>query len=163
MVDTARRGKSCPASRRRPNLRYSAIDLGRQAASVVSGSHLGSSPVQVLICDDDWRLRRLYGRHFKWAGAEVIEASDGRQCIDLARSENPDLIVLDLFMPKSGGLSTLPYLRELCDIPVLVVTAYAAGEVFDRSRKLGATACFTKPGFLAQIPEIVEEYSSASL
>ena len=120
--------------------------------------------MQVLICDDDWRLRRLYGRHFEWAGADVIEASDGRQCIDLARSEDPDLIVLDLFMPKSGGLSALPHLREAFGyIPVLVVTAYAAGEVFDRSRKLGATACFSKPGFLAQIPEIVEEYSRVNL
>lgn len=120
--------------------------------------------MQVLICDDDWRLRRLYGQHFQWAGMDVIEASDGRQCIDLAQSEKPDLIVLDLSMPKWGGLATLPHLREVCsDIPVVVVTAYATAQILDRSRKLGATACFTKPGFLAQIPDVVEEYGRASL
>ncbi len=119
--------------------------------------------MQVLICDDDWRLRRLYRQHFQWAGTDVIEASDGIQCVDLAQSEHPDLIVLDLSMPKRGGLSALPHLREHCsDIPVLVVTSHAAGEIFDRSRKLGATACFTKPGFLAQIPDVVDQYGTAS-
>lgn len=119
--------------------------------------------VQVLICDDDWRLRRLYRRHFQWEGMDVIEASDGRQCIDLAQSEQPALIVLDLSMPRQGGLSTLPHLRELCShIPVVVVTTHASDQIFDRSRKLGAAACFTKPGFLAQIPDVVEEYAKAS-
>ena len=120
--------------------------------------------MHVLICDDDWRLRRLYRQHFQWAGAEVIEASDGRQCLDLAEAEHPDLIVLDLSMPIWGGLSTLPQLHEhFADIPVLVVTAHAASEIFRRSRELGATECFTKPGFLAHIPEVVDRYSKSSL
>ena len=115
--------------------------------------------MQVLICDDDWRLRRLYGQQFQWAGVGVIEASDGSQCVDLAQREHPDLIVLDLSMPTQGGLSTLPRLRNACsDIPVVVVTAHASVEIFDRSRRLGATACFAKPGFLARIPDVVAEY-----
>ena len=119
--------------------------------------------MQVLICDDDWRLRRLYRQHFQWAGTDVIEAANGVQCIDLAQSEHPDLIVLDLSMPTQGGLSALPQLRDNCsDIPVLVVTTHAAVEIFDRSRRLGAAACFTKPGFLAQIPAVVNQYRKAS-
>lgn len=119
--------------------------------------------MQVLICDDDWRLRRLYGQQFQWAGTEVIEAADGKQCVALAQSEQPDLIVLDLSMPRRGGLATLPHLRDLCsDIPVVVVTTYAYQEIFDRSRALGAAACFTKPGFLAHIPEVVEAYGKPS-
>ena len=118
----------------------------------------------MLICDDDWRLRRLYARQFEWAGVDVIEASDGRQCLDLAQSERPDLIVLDLSMPTWGGLRTLPHLRERCaNIPVVVVTTYAAQEIFDRSRDLGARACFAKPGFLAHIPDVVEEFAKPSL
>jgi two-component system response regulator AtoC len=119
--------------------------------------------VRALICDDDWRLRRLYRFEFEMAGLEVVEASNGGECMDLVQNEPPDLIVLDLHMPKRTGLSALPQLRECCpDTPVLVVTAYAAVEVFARSRKLGATACYSKPGFLAKIPEVVNRYCATS-
>lgn len=117
-------------------------------------------PVPILICDDDPRLRLLYRQEFEWAGVDVIEAADGDQCIEVAVREQPELIVLDLAMPKRGGLSALPELRRRCpDTPVLVVTAHAAVEVLSRSRELGATACFSKPGFLARIPEVVERYA----
>ena len=117
-------------------------------------------PVSTLICDDDPRLRLLYRQEFEWAGVEVVEAADGDQCIEVAWRERPDLIVLDLAMPKRSGLSALPELRRCFpDTPVLVVTAHAAVEVLARSRELGATACYSKPGFLARIPEVVERYS----
>jgi CheY-like chemotaxis protein len=120
-------------------------------------------PVPTLICDDDPRLRLLYRQEFEWAGVDVVEAADGDQCIEVALREHPDLIVLDLAMPKRGGLSALPELRRCCpDTPVLVVTAHAAVEVLSRSRELGATACFSKPGFLARIPEVVERYALAA-
>ena len=116
--------------------------------------------MRTLICDDDVRMRRLYRSEFELAGVEVIEASNGPECVELVQREHPDLVVLDLNMPRGGGLSALPQLREhRSNIPVIVVTAHAAVEVFERSRKLGATACFTKPGFLARIPEVVDRYS----
>ncbi len=112
-----------------------------------------------LICDDDWRLRLLYRQEFECAGVEVIEAGDGEQCIEVARREQPDLIVLDLSMPRRGGLSALPELRLCCPgTPVVVVTAHAAVEVFSRTRELGATACYSKPGFLARIPDVVARF-----
>lgn len=118
--------------------------------------------VPTLICDDDPRLRLLYRQEFEWAGVEVVEAGDGDQCIELALRACPELIVLDLAMPKRGGLSALPELRRCCpDTPVVVVTAHAAVEVLSRSRELGATACFSKPGFLARIPEVVARFSLA--
>jgi len=118
--------------------------------------------MSTLICDDDWRLRLLYRQEFEWAGVDVVEAADGDQCIEVAKREHPDLIVLDLAMPRRGGLSALPELR-LCfpDTPVVVVTAHAAVEVLSRTRELGATACYSKPGFLARIPEVVERYGLA--
>ncbi|MGH9177615.1 MAG: response regulator [Acidimicrobiales bacterium] len=117
-----------------------------------------------LICDDDPRLRMLYRQEFEWAGVDVVEASDGDQCIEVAVREQPELIVLDLAMPKRGGLSALPELRRRCPgVPVLVVTAHAAVEVLSRSRELGATACYSKPGFLARIPEVVERFALAGV
>lgn len=118
--------------------------------------------MSTLICDDDWRLRLLYRQEFEWAGVEVLEAGDGDQCIEVARREQPDLIVLDLAMPRRGGLSALPALRVCCpDTPVVVVTAHAAVEVLSRTRELGATACYSKPGFLARIPEVVDRFGLA--
>jgi len=116
-----------------------------------------------LICDDDWRLRLLYRQEFEWAGVDVVEAGDGDQCVEVARREHPELIVLDLAMPRRGGLSALPELRLCCpDTPVVVVTAHAAVEVLSRIRELGATACYSKPGFLARIPDVVERFGLAS-
>ncbi len=121
-----------------------------------------SRSVPTLICDDSPRLRSLYRQEFEWAGVEVLEAGDGDECIEVAVQEHPDLIVLDLAMPKRGGLSALPELRRRCPgTPVVVVTAHAAVEVLSRSRELGATACFSKPGFLARIPDVVERYALA--
>ncbi len=118
------------------------------------------APVPTLICDDDPRLRLPYRQEFEWAGVVVVEAADGDQCIEVALREHPELIVLDLAMPRRSGLSALPELRRrFPDAPVLVVTAHAAVEVLGRSRELGATACYSKPGFLARIPEVVERYA----
>lgn len=112
-----------------------------------------------LICDDDPRLRSLYRQEFEWAGVEVLEAGDGDQCLDVAARHSVELIVLDLAMPRRGGLSILPELRRcLPDTPVVVVTAYAASEVLQRARDLGADDCFSKPGFLARIPDVVDHY-----
>ncbi|HUP69863.1 MAG TPA: response regulator [Acidimicrobiales bacterium] len=112
-----------------------------------------------LLCDDDRRLRALYRMEFEFVGVPVHEVANGDECIEAVTREAPELIVLDLYMPRRGGLSTLPMLRSLLpDVPVLVVTAYAAVEVLRQSLALGATACYTKPGFLARIPEVVERY-----
>lgn len=115
--------------------------------------------MRTLICDDDPRLRSLYRQEFEWTGVDVVEAGDGEQCLEVAARDRIELIVLDLSMPKRGGLSVLPELRRCCpDTPILVVTAYAAAEVFQRARALGADDCFSKPGFLGRIPEVVERY-----
>src|SRR5258708_26853434 len=101
--------------------------------------------VRVLICDDEASIRELYRFAFEQAGAEVGEAADGNECIDTAKRECPDGIVLDLFMPDRHGLSALPELRRECpSAPVLLVSAHAGVEVFARARSLGATACFEK-------------------
>lgn len=112
-----------------------------------------------LLCDDDRRLRALYRMEFEFVGVPVREAANGEECLEMAAQDPPELIVLDLYMPRRGGLSTLPLLRAMLpEVPVLVVTSYAAVEVLRQGLALGATACYTKPGFLARIPEVVERY-----
>jgi len=115
--------------------------------------------VRVLICDDEPSIRELYRFAFEQAGAQVGEAADGDECITAARADYPDVIVLDLFMPRRDGLAALPELRRACPgAPVLMVSAHAGVEVFSRARALGATACFEKGSFLHRIPELVARY-----
>jgi CheY-like chemotaxis protein len=123
----------------------------------------GEGRLRVLVCDDEPDIRALYRAAFEAAGAEVEEAIDGDDAIAAVIRQTPDMVILDLFMPGRDGLSALPELRRNCpQARVLIVSAHAAVEVFNRGRSLGATACFEKPGFLRRIPDLVSRYGSAA-
>lgn len=119
--------------------------------------------MRVLICDDEPAIRQLYRYAFEAQGVDVDEAGDGDECIAAAERAHPNLIVLDLYMPKRDGLSALPELRVCCpEAHVLIVSAHAGVEVFRRGRALGATACFEKLGFLRRIPDVLARYGDAA-
>jgi two-component system nitrogen regulation response regulator NtrX len=119
--------------------------------------------MRVLICDDEDHVRKLFRLGFEAEGAVVDEACDSDECLRLAGENCPDLVILDLFMPRRDGLATLPLLRQRCpDAPVLVVSGRAAVEILEASRARGATACFDKVGFVERIPALVERYCSAA-
>ena len=80
----------------------------------------------ILICDDEPALRELV-RATLSDGYRFAEASDGVLAMELAREVEPDVVILDLMLPRLGGLEVLAQLREderLCDVPVLVITAW---------------------------------------
>ncbi|HVM55603.1 MAG TPA: response regulator [Acidimicrobiales bacterium] len=119
--------------------------------------------MRVLICDDEPAIRLLYRTAMEREGVQVSEAADGIECVDVALATNPDLVILDLYMPRRDGLATLPMLRESCpEAKVLVVSAHAAVEVFEQSRARGATACFDKLSFLPRIPALLARYGTAA-
>jgi CheY-like chemotaxis protein len=118
--------------------------------------------VRVLICDDEAHVRLAFRVAFEDLGVDVIEATDGDDCLVQLAAGCPDLVVLDLFMPDRDGLSTLPDLVRLCDkARVLIVSVNDAAETFSLCRERGATACFDKVSFPARIPRIVEHYGAA--
>jgi CheY-like chemotaxis protein len=108
------------------------------------------SPVQmtrpsVLVCDDEPNLRELI-RVSLGPGWTVREASDGEEALTLARSLEPDLVILDLMMPRLNGLDVLSRLKAdpgLARTRVLVVTAQPASEV--EAREHGADGVIVKP------------------
>lgn len=119
--------------------------------------------MRVLICDDEPAIRLLYRTAIEDEGADVVEAADGVECLEVAAACHPDLVILDLWMPRRDGLSVLPELHTLCpSARVLVVSAHAAVEVFEQSRTRGATACFDKLSFLPRIPALLERYGTAA-
>jgi two-component system KDP operon response regulator KdpE len=78
-------------------------------------------------------------------GYRVVEAHDGLQALDKARTNLPDLIVLDVMMPKLDGFETLEMLREVSNVPVIMLTVRADEEDKVRGLELGADDYITKP------------------
>ena len=84
------------------------------------------SEKKILIVDDEEIVRRVLSSLLKKDGYEVIEAEDGRVGVELAKKEDPDVILMDLTMPVMGGLQACRLLKEdekTKNIPVLVITA----------------------------------------
>jgi CheY-like chemotaxis protein len=100
---------------------------------------------RILICDDEPALRELV-RATLADGYQFAEASDGLLALELARELEPDAVVLDLMLPRLGGLEVLARLQaddRLRDVPVLVITAW--NETREDVLAAGAADFLTKP------------------
>jgi DNA-binding response OmpR family regulator len=99
----------------------------------------------VLVVDDDHTVREVVRRYLQRDGHTVVEATDGFAALELATSGNPDLVVLDLMLPKLSGLEVCRRLRETSTVPVIMLTAL--GEEADRIAGLeyGADDYIVKP------------------
>lgn len=107
---------------------------------------VGEAGARVLIVDDDPASRRLLEVRLRPLGCSVATACDGEQALALAREERPTLILLDLEMPRMGGMQLLQALqREGLEIPAVVVTAYGSIERAVEAMKQGAYDFIPKP------------------
>jgi DNA-binding response OmpR family regulator len=100
---------------------------------------------RVLVIDDDGDIRRLVAELLKRAGLTVEEAEDGRSGLRAFHRTSPDLVVLDVSMPDLDGWETLERIRDLSEVPVLMLTA--RGDELERVRglKAGADDYVVKP------------------
>ena len=117
---------------------------------------------KVLIVDDARFMRNVLKACVLECGHEVIEASDGEECLRLVDSESPDLIMLDLVMPKLDGFQVLENLRVRPSAPpIIVMTADIQKSVKERVLELGAKAFLNKPpereAVVAAITAVFEE------
>jgi two-component system alkaline phosphatase synthesis response regulator PhoP len=105
--------------------------------------------VKVLVVDDEDDVRRIARLSLAAVGRmDVIEASSASEGIRKAREECPDVVLLDLMMPRVDGLSALRALRsdpETSDIPVVFLTAGARAGDADRLKAIGARGVLIKP------------------
>ena len=99
----------------------------------------------VLVVDDELKITRLLRDYLQQAGFRVVTASDGPGALASARTERPDLIVLDLGLPGLDGLDVTRTLRKSSDVPIIMLTARA--EEADRivGLELGADDYLVKP------------------
>jgi len=129
----------------------------RQLASTPLAPHSGRNALRgnhILVVDDDPDIRTLVHKALSQDGHIVSEASTGQEALALIDAQVPDLLVLDLLMPKQGGLEVLKVLRfrpATAALPVLVLTALDDEANTRAGFDLGATDYLTKPFSIPQL------------
>jgi DNA-binding response OmpR family regulator len=100
---------------------------------------------RILVVDDEVRMVRFIRLNLEHDGFQVIEAYNGMQALERIRTNLPDLVLLDVMMPDIDGFEVLRTIREISQVPVIMLTA--KGEEDDRVRglELGADDYITKP------------------
>ncbi len=100
---------------------------------------------KILIVDDEAPIIEVLSYNLKQAHYQVVAARDGEQALTLARHERPDLIILDLMLPKLDGIEVCRALRRECDVPIIMLTA--RDEEIDRvlGLEMGADDYVVKP------------------
>lgn len=114
---------------------------------------------RILIADDNKHIRLLVGATLKVRDYEVLEAEDGEEAIEMAVSQQPDLIVLDVMMPKMDGFEVLRLLRkrpETKGVPIVMLTTAAQEADQIRGWDGGVDEYMTKPFNPSALIEIVE-------
>ncbi len=105
---------------------------------------------KILIVDDEEILRRIYSDRLTFEGFEVDSASDGEEALNKIKASVPNLVLLDILMPKLNGLQVLEQLNanpELKKIPVIVLSNVANDENIKKALSLGAKDYLLKTNF----------------
>jgi OmpR family response regulator RpaB len=114
----------------------------------------------VLVVDDERAIRLLCRVNLAASGMDVLEASDGRQALEVARKARPDLVLLDVMMPEVDGWTVA---RELAadertrDIPIIFLTARADPSDRRLGEQLGGVGYLVKPFDPVSIGDVVED------
>ena len=108
----------------------------------------GQSGALLLVVDDNEFNRDLLRRHLQREGYDSIEATNGREALELVREHSPDLVLLDIIMPEVNGFEVLQHLKgdeELADIPVIMISALGDTDSVVRCIEMGAEDHLPKP------------------
>lgn len=113
---------------------------------------------KILVVEDDKFLRKVYESKLPKEGFQVISANDGEAGLEAMRKEKPDLVLLDLIMPKMTGFDVLVEVQKdagLKKIPILVLSNLGQEEDMVKAKALGAKDFFIKSNF--SIKEVVDK------
>ena len=100
---------------------------------------------RILMVDDEEKIRAIVRKYAEFEGNEVVEAADGMEAVKLAKSQDFDIIILDIMMPELDGFSACKEIRKYTDTPVIMLSA--RGEEYDRIHgfELGIDDYVVKP------------------
>lgn len=113
---------------------------------------------KILLVEDDQMLHSMYTQKFKHQGYDVVSAYDGAEGVKLAESDKPDMILLDVIMPKMDGFVALKKIRKneaTMHIPVILLTNLGQEEDVKKGKELGADDYFIKANHTPQ--EVVDK------
>jgi len=116
---------------------------------------------KILIVEDNTDARELFALVLKRGGFDVIEGTTGHDAIELTRANLPDLILMDLMMPKLSGDEATKQLKSdpaTKHIPIIVCTAAMQGEAIERAIAAGAAKVLHKPISLKTLSEEMHEF-----
>ena len=113
---------------------------------------------RILVCDDDPVILRLLQVNLELEGYEALLAHHGAKAIEMALSERPDLIILDIMMPRMDGYEAVQNLKadhRTSSIPVIFLSAKAQPSDIDRGKSYGVEEYLTKPFDSGELLEVV--------
>ncbi len=115
----------------------------------------------ILIVEDNELNLKLFHDVLRAQGYDTLETRDGMEALELARSNHPDLILMDIQLPEVSGLEVTKWLKadsDLRAIPVIAVTAFAMKGDEECIREGGCEAYIAKPISIAHFLETVDQY-----
>jgi CheY-like chemotaxis protein len=128
--------------------------------------HISEMATKILFADDDGLMHRLYHPHLERAGFKVVGASNGREALEAAARERPQVAVVDVMMPEVDGLSVVLELKKTQAtrmIPVILISGDA--KCYQCKKEFmgaGAAAFLTKPFSGSQLLEVVRRLVTGS-
>ena len=119
------------------------------------------SSKKILVVEDNQDNRELVVKVLKINGYHVIEAIDGQEAIEKTRAENPNLILMDLFIPKIDGYEVTRRLKrdkDLKGIPIIALTAHAMKGDMEVALAAGCDGYIPKPIDVRELPKQIERF-----
>lgn len=101
--------------------------------------------IRIVTADDDPQLLRLIARNLEFEGYEVGTASNGELALEQIERTNPDLVLLDVMMPRMDGFTVCQQVREFSTVPIIIITARGQDQDKVKGLDLGADDYLTKP------------------
>jgi response regulator NasT len=123
------------------------------------GSHGESTTAQrrVLIAEDEALIRLDLAEMLREEGYQVVgEAGDGQEAVELAESLQPDLVIMDVKMPRRDGIDAAAEIAAKRIAPVLVLTAFSQRDLVEKARDAGAMAYLVKPFSITDLVPAIE-------
>lgn len=118
-------------------------------------------PKKILIVDDNQDSRELAVKVLKNRGYQMIEASDGEEALEKALAEKPDLILMDISIPKINGYEVTRRLKSQADFkatPIIALTAHAMKGDKEKALEAGCDGYISKPINVHELPDQIKSY-----
>jgi len=114
-------------------------------------------PRRVLIAEDEALIRLDLAEMLREEGYEVVgEAGDGQEAVDLAESLKPDLVIMDVKMPRRDGIDAASEIASKRIAPIVILTAFSQRDLVERARDAGAMAYLVKPFNITDLSPAIE-------